>query len=123
MSKAIQPDIEFKCGGKCCKDFTLPLSPMEVAFDLKRFKKLGKQRFRDIGKIGEMVIFLGKYNYNSGKRMRGTTGEAYHYTCKHLNKETGLCTDYENRPEMCRLYPYGGQCNYQDCECVGGVKQ
>lgn len=40
------------------------------------------------------------------------------YTCKHL-KEDGLCGVYDNRPKMCRNYPYYGdvtrKCEYKDC--------
>jgi Fe-S-cluster containining protein len=26
-----------------------------------------------------------------------------------------LCRNYENRPNMCRSYPDGGECNYRGC--------
>ena len=31
----------------------------------------------------------------------------HHYTCRHWDEETRLCTDYENRPPMCSNFPYG----------------
>ena len=105
-------DCSFKCGGKCCKDFTLPVSPMELDFALKRFEKTGKSRYFEIDKIASMAIYKGDY---SVAYSRGAKGHIYHYTCKHLNTDTGLCTNYENRPSMCKAYPYGGACKYKGC--------
>ncbi len=35
---------------------------------------------------------------------------AFYFRCRHFDRETRRCTDYENRPAMCRDYPhYGGQ--------------
>lgn len=35
----------------CCQDFTLPISPMELEFDFKRFKRTSKIRFNEIDRI------------------------------------------------------------------------
>lgn len=35
------------------------------------------------------------------------------YTCKHFDGES--CTNYDNRPNMCRKYPYYNRCNYAGC--------
>lgn len=32
-------------------------------------------------------------------------------SCRHWDTETRLCTVYDDRPLMCREYPYGGPCN------------
>ena len=42
-------------------------------------------------------------------------GKGHWYTCKHYDKVSGNCTDYENRPKMCSDYPYGGKCKYKGC--------
>ena len=39
--------------------------------------------------------------FYSRKTTDGRTAGAF-YTCKIWNKETGRCTDYENRPNLCR---------------------
>lgn len=39
------------------------------------------------------------------------------YTCRHWDTETKLCTAYEDRPQMCRDYPYVGSCSL-DCACA-----
>jgi Fe-S-cluster containining protein len=38
------------------------------------------------------------------------------YTCRHWDPQTKLCTVYDERPAMCRDYPYDGRCN-ADCAC------
>lgn len=40
---------------------------------------------------------------------------AHFYTCRHLDAATGDCTDYDNRPRLCREYPYGVDCEKRDC--------
>jgi hypothetical protein len=32
------------------------------------------------------------------------------YTCRHWDEDTRLCGAYEQRPSMCRDYPYGRPC-------------
>jgi Fe-S-cluster containining protein len=49
-----------------------------------------------------------------GKRHRdvvtGQLSETFYFRCRHFDRETRRCTDYENRPAMCRDYPwYGGE--------------
>lgn len=39
--------------------------------------------------------------------------KALTYTCKHYDKETTLCTQYENRPPVCRNF--GACCEYKGC--------
>jgi Fe-S-cluster containining protein len=34
---------------------------------------------------------------------------AYYYRCKWFDQETRKCTNYENRPPMCRDYPWHGR--------------
>jgi Fe-S-cluster containining protein len=37
------------------------------------------------------------------------------YTCRHWDIETRLCQAYEQRPALCRDYPYGGTCHHDSC--------
>lgn len=34
------------------------------------------------------------------------------HTCRHFDDETRLCTAYEQRPKMCRDYPYASGCHH-----------
>jgi Fe-S-cluster containining protein len=43
------------------------------------------------------------------------------YTCRHWDTETRLCTQYENRPALCRNYPYRGSCNHEGCTYRMGI--
>jgi Fe-S-cluster containining protein len=65
----------------------------------------GTDRFWDFRQVAEMVIYQRPHE----------SGEGYMYTCKHFDEETNNCTNYENRPRMCRDYPYGGVCSYEGC--------
>lgn len=38
------------------------------------------------------------------------------YTCRHWDERTRLCTVYEQRPVMCREFPYGLGCHACDFE-------
>jgi Fe-S-cluster containining protein len=44
--------------------------------------------------------------------------EAQYYRCVHWDEDTRLCRNYENRPGMCRDYPYGNGCDH-GCDCEG----
>lgn len=35
------------------------------------------------------------------------------FTCKHLDKEKKICTNYENRPNLCKSF--GTDCRYSGC--------
>lgn len=43
------------------------------------------------------------------------------YTCRHWDTETRLCTAYEQRPWMCRSYPYRGACQHEGCTYRMGI--
>ncbi len=51
-----------------------------------------------------------------GFDLRSWAEAAPGYTCRHWDEETRLCTVYEDRPQMCREYPYAGRCQH-DCNC------
>lgn len=85
------------CNGRCCEYFQINLSPEQL-----------KQRASiaaggDYEKVASMVIPLFAAH---------TGSTTWFYGCKHYNKETRKCMDYENRPKMCRNYPDGMQCGH-----------
>lgn len=94
-----------RCTGHCCKSFCLPFDPMQLKFQAK-LAKLGKCKFNipDMLKVADMVIY-----------QRPNPKGGYRYTCKYFDKESGNCCNYENRPNMCKDYPYGKQCTYKGC--------
>lgn len=48
----------------------------------------------------------------------GPEDEGHLYMCRHWDEETRLCAIYEDRPPMCRTFPYGEPCRY-GCSCQG----
>lgn len=77
------------CNGSCCERF--PIGGYESDSSLQ--KKLNStNEHEEYIKIRTMLVLL-------------QDGSPPHYTCKHFDTETRLCNDYENRPDMCRLYP------------------
>jgi len=94
------------CSGKCCERFHLPFSDREIR-SIRAMIELyphEAEKWRDIFYIASMVIPLGDE----------------YFTCKHHNKETKLCMAYEERPGLCRGFPYKKKCCYdKNCTDVG----
>lgn len=67
--------------------------------------------------LGEMLIPL-TYEEATERAARFGVGnidkmkDAPLYTCKNWDEETRLCTVYDERPDMCRYYPYGRECDH-----------
>jgi Fe-S-cluster containining protein len=49
-----------------------------------------------------------------GRSLRGINERPKngYYTCRAWDEDTRLCTIYEDRPNMCRGYPYGNACSH-----------
>jgi Fe-S-cluster containining protein len=75
--------------------------------------------------IADMVIPLTVAEANTrlerfgSDREYGRDSEGYVYTCRNLDERTRLCKIYEERPQMCRDYPYArdGGCEYECDYC------
>jgi len=98
-----------RCTGHCCRDFSLPYFPDE-------FKRRHKHIVDGV-QIYRMVIYIGIGHLNhAGQRVK------YYprYTCRNYNSDKKECEIYEDRPAMCRDYPYRGQtCTYPGCTFSG----
>jgi Fe-S-cluster containining protein len=72
--------------------------------------------------VPDMVEYIGSYAFTVGGDL--VPWDQHYYTCKHFNKETGDCMNYEYRPHMCSGFPYWGiyekehlcSCPYPECE-------
>lgn len=112
-----------RCTGHCCKDFTLPVSPLELKHLSQDAKIFKKGKYLDIEQIAEMVIFKGQYESAAGRRgIKKIPGDksrqgryVYHYTCKNFDAKNKICMNYEKRPMMCRDFPGGRTCPYKGC--------
>jgi len=79
------------------------------------------ERWRDLQKIADMVIPLGKRVDNPVRPDRLGSGRANFFTCKYFDGETRNCLDYEDRPKMCAEFPYGNtSCPYEGCRHFNG---
>lgn len=101
-----------RCTGHCCKAFTLPYDPKEL-----REKTLAGKFSDGDEKVADMVIYLGFAELPpNGPAHHNTHGLPDHwYTCKNLTPE-GNCAIYEDRPRLCRDFPYKAPCPYPACE-------
>jgi Fe-S-cluster containining protein len=110
-----------RCTGDCCKRFSIRYSPSEIREHYAKWLKALKEGaplsrdigFEDIWTIALMVRYLGTDDIGvDGNKLNA---KAHWYTCIHFNKETNDCDIYEQRPAMCRNYPYGSPCLYPGC--------
>lgn len=114
-----------RCTGHCCRVFTLPLSPAELADNAQRARELLEvpnidddiaRIWRDNAQIAEMVVYLGAHRNYPGSPDSKPYGEPLHfYTCKNFDSDTGKCRAYDTRPKMCSDYPYEEHCRYEGC--------
>lgn len=129
MTDEIETD---RCTGHCCRDFTLPYTSikemkevaekqrLDVIKEMKHEKDIAKRNKlalghlrSDLNLVPDMLIELGGMEFDCNGNL--ITHTIYHYTCKHLDEETGDCKNYKYRPRMCREYPYGRECQYKGC--------
>ena len=101
--------------GACCDPFVMVYSPLQV-------RSLALQMDPD-----ELAFYrehLTPIRRADGRRMVldwSPTGfsemildgelillPAFYYRCDRFDRETRQCTDYENRPDVCRGYPWYG---------------
>lgn len=97
---------EMKCNGSCCERFFLPAKMNEIWKHYEDFILTGVMKWEDLDKIAPMVIPL------DDEGLEGESEKGYWYTCKHWDQETRLCKIYEQRPQMCRNYPYSSPCTH-----------
>jgi Fe-S-cluster containining protein len=101
---------ERTCPGHCCVAFYLTAS--HDALDEIR------EGMRDGEQIADMVVPLSLAEANERLERFGSgrqyepESEGHLYTCRHFDDATRLCTIYDDRPEMCRDYPYATGCEF-----------
>lgn len=82
-----------------CKDKNCSFCCDPVAISHQTIINLGENKLPKDKKGDPLFINLKKFIYlkNESERSKLQTFE-----CKNFDKETGLCKDYENRPNICR---------------------
>ena len=87
---------EDRCTGQCCEAF-ITTGPDKLKFMLHG--EMDETMRKELIVVSEMLVHI----------------ESAWYTCKYFNDKTRNCDNYENRPKMCRDYPYGKSCKIFDC--------
>jgi Fe-S-cluster containining protein len=132
------------CAGHCCDGFRLPYRKHELLRAL-RFKRLFDRfgpsekllgwvldprksagrlfpiRLRVLLEDIEKMALLFYEKPVGTKDWNGNTSTEDNpvMSCVRWDRLTRLCTDYENRPQVCRGYPYGDTCKVKGCEYKG----
>jgi Fe-S-cluster containining protein len=114
------------CTGKCCSVFNYTVTPDEL-----RKRSEGREGYwADQDRfLADMLVELTpeeavERSVRFGVQdptpeidlVKWATDYGPLYTCRHWDEETRLCTVYEDRPDMCRDYPYNRACQH-DCDC------
>lgn len=127
-----------RCTGHCCRAIGVGSSPeqlneaqllMQLETEMDRdsqARKLLDLYVTDQGHTHEswvaevlmVTTMLVPMGIQSRKNpVTGTQGtmDRHWYTCVYFDEDSGDCTVYEDRPLLCRNYPYGGACDEPDC--------
>lgn len=114
-----------RCSGNCCREFSLPFTPAELAAKAFWAFALGEGPLGDpitylhgieLSKIAQLAVFVRmcKPGDPNPAGSPNTTGANHPvYTCRHFDGAN--CTVYNERPNMCRDYPYGQPCEHSSC--------
>ena len=106
-----------RCTGHCCRLFTIPASPEDLAEQEARHAALARREapdgpaYTDGPQIAAMVTYVGWFDRSP---VTGGPGGGHFYSCNNLG-EDGNCRIYDERPSMCREYPYRELCQFQGC--------
>lgn len=110
------------CTGHCCAAFYLPWELSELRERVQNTPN-AEIDYPEMTQIADMVIPLTSEQAKERLERYGSPHEenvdpendphqGQRFTCKHWDEETMLCGIYETRPNMCRGYPYGGECEH-----------
>jgi Fe-S-cluster containining protein len=94
-----------KCG-TCCKLASSEFSFEELKYKAQKGDKFASQFtsiFRPYENIEEVKIIFPEFVEMVFEKL-DKDEKIYFYHCPHLTKEN-LCNDYDNRPEVCRVFP------------------
>jgi Fe-S-cluster containining protein len=79
--------------GDCCESIVLSISPWEI-----------DALAEETG--GEDPIFIRAHWTPTGETRDAAGNPGYEYVCRRLDPETRRCTAHDDRPHVCRGYPW-----------------
>lgn len=103
-----------RCTGGCCAVFWLPRDVPDTVADAEfirdmRIELTPEQASERWSKfVGDEPPVGMKPNASDAPVAGGRSA----YTCRHWDENTRLCTVYDQRPMLCRDYPYGQACSH-----------
>lgn len=104
---------ERTCSGACCSALALQWLP----HDQIEAERAREDNDPDRAYVLDMVTPLTRTEARERARRFGgsgprddDTGPETWYTCRHWDEVTRLCQAHDERPEMCRDYPYERDC-------------
>jgi hypothetical protein len=123
------------CTGHCCRAFSLGMSPVELGQKVIASRKADDEDAaamvlcpEHVEWISTALVYLGEHNSSpsgfpnltlppreAGEGPPEADEKPYHwYTCRHFVDDR--CAIYEERPPVCRDYPYrGNECHNRGC--------
>lgn len=135
-----------RCSGHCCVAFTFMISRKDIENFLQKRKEdplaykmeveyrpgdplmISPDRYPDeyFEQLIDMLIDQDREKFNGVNPAKPDDNSALSnketypgfFTCKHLDRNTGNCNNYENRPDFCQNYPYDknqNTCHYEGC--------
>jgi Fe-S-cluster containining protein len=107
-----------KCAGLCCELF--PIGIMTYADLQAAFRAWHANEAEYLDHRGEMDRVPQDIWLIYPMARLQSTDEAGRqlFTCAHWDRETHLCQIYDDRPVMCRDFPYRGKCKYHEAGCT-----
>ncbi len=92
-----------RCTGHCCEYFTLS-SPIEHIRSWVDHPDSTPNLRKEYWNVADMVIQLPDEDDGTPR-----------FTCRHFDTETRNCTNYENRPKLCREHGVNTACAQPSC--------
>ncbi len=106
-----------RCTGHCCKNFTLPGPPAMLEAGSRAHTNRSRRAYwiDESGRRHLQTWIVDGVMINNMAIYLGVDEDGKHrYNCVHL-QASGDCGVYDERPWMCREYPYGRGCDYEKC--------
>lgn len=104
-----------RCTGRCCQAFHIHRSLDDIA---AMARADGSPYAAEHSKLAAMLLPIERVDDCApaiGRVSGGTVAHGWWYTCRHYDDLTSNCDAYEDRPDMCRDYPYGRRCEFARC--------
>lgn len=97
--------------GACCDPVVLPYTRLEAMRDPTISAEERRWASDALQPMGDKEGYA-KMPHLRNRAMAdqfGVPARVFFFSCRHLDQETRRCNDYENRPAVCRGFPWQGQ--------------